>query len=47
MTRAHVLSAALLILGAAVPGIHAQAQGGKAPEMKMSAVPQTPEWQRL
>ena len=47
MKRAHVLSAALLILGAAVPGVQAQTQGGKAPEMKMSAVPQTPEWQRL
>jgi hypothetical protein len=41
------LAAALLIVGIASPGAQAQGQGGKAPEMKMSAVPQTPEWQRL
>jgi hypothetical protein len=41
------LSAALLIVGIASLGAQAQGQGGKAPEMKVSAVPQTPEWQRL
>lgn len=41
------VSAALLIVGFASLGAQAQGQGGKAPEMKMSAVPQTPEWQRL
>jgi hypothetical protein len=41
------LTAALLIVGIASFGAQAQGQGGKAPEMKMSAVPQTPEWQRL
>jgi hypothetical protein len=41
------LSAALLIVGFASLGAQAQGQGGKPAEMKMSAVPQTPEWQRL
>ena len=41
------LSAALLIVGITSLGTQAQGQGGTAPEMKMSAVPQTPEWQRL
>jgi hypothetical protein len=41
------LSAALLIVGIASLGAQAKPQGSKAPEMKMSAVPQTPEWQRL
>ena len=41
------LSAALLIAGIASLGAQAKPQGGKAPEMKMSSVPQTPEWQRL
>jgi hypothetical protein len=41
------LSAALLIVGITSLGAQAQGQGGKAPEMKMSSVPQTPEWQRL
>jgi hypothetical protein len=38
---------ALLILGTAMLGAQEKAQGGKAPAMKMSAVPQTPEWERL
>ena len=41
------LSAALLVVGIASLGAQAEPQGGKAPEMKMSSVPQTPEWQRL
>jgi hypothetical protein len=41
------LIAALLIVGIASLGAQAQGQGSKGPEMKMSAVPQTPEWQRL
>jgi hypothetical protein len=41
------LCAALMIVGIASLGAQAQGQGGKAPEMKMSSVPQTPEWQRL
>ena len=41
------LIAALLVVGIASLGAQAKPQGGKAPEMKMSAVPQTPEWQRL
>jgi hypothetical protein len=47
MKRASVLSAMLLIAAAAAAGAQAPARGAKAPEMKMSAVPQTPEWQRL
>jgi len=49
MRHVYVLSTALLIVALAVPGARAQAQaqGAKPPEMKMSAVPQTPEWQRL
>ena len=45
MKNFYGLCAALLIAGVAVPG--AQDQGAKPPAMKMSAVPQTPEWQRL
>jgi hypothetical protein len=45
------LAAALLVAGAAALGAQAKAQapaqGTKAPEMKMSAVPKTPEWERL
>ena len=41
------LSAALLVVGISSLGAQAEPQGGKAPEMKMSSVPQTPEWQRL
>jgi hypothetical protein len=41
------LIAALLIVGIASLGAQAQGQGSKGPEMKMSAVPLTPEWQRL
>ena len=47
MRHVLVLSAALLIVGIASLGAQAQGQGGKAPAMKMSAIPQTPEWQRL
>jgi hypothetical protein len=47
MTRLCALSAAFLLVGVAAPGAQAQAQGSKSAAMKMSAVPQTPEWQRL
>jgi hypothetical protein len=51
MKRMCVLLAALLVAGAAVIGAQAKAQapaqGSKGPEMKMSAVPKTPEWERL
>jgi hypothetical protein len=41
------LVAALCVAGAIVAGVQAQGQAAKAPAMKMSTVPQTPEWQRL
>ena len=41
------LCAALLIVGVAVPGAQAQVPESKGAAMKMSSVPQTPEWQRL
>lgn len=47
MKHAWMLSAALFIAGAAALGAQAQNQAAKAPEMKMSTVPQTPEWERL
>jgi hypothetical protein len=47
MKRAYGLSAVLLIAGAAVLGAQAKPQGEKSAAMKMSAVPQTPEWRRL
>jgi len=47
MKRAYVLSAVLLVAAATAAGAQAQATGSKGPEMKMSTVPQTPEWQRL
>jgi hypothetical protein len=40
-------SAALLVVAVASLGAQAKPQGDKSPAMKMSAVPQTPEWQRL
>ena len=47
MKCVHVLCAALLIAGVAASGARAQAQGGKSAPMKVSSVPQTPEWQKL
>jgi hypothetical protein len=47
MKRIDVLCAALLMVAVAALGAQGQAPTGKGPEMKMSAVPQTPEWQRL
>jgi hypothetical protein len=46
MKRAYLLSVAILIAATAA-GAQDQAKGSKPPEVKMSAVPQTPEWQRL
>ena len=40
-------STALLIVGVTVLGAQGQAQGGKAPAVKRSSVPQTPEWKLL
>ena len=47
MKRVFGMSVALLIVAAAVLGAQPQGQGSKPPEMKMSAVPQSPDWQRL
>lgn len=47
MKHIHSLPAALLVLGVAALGAQAQTQGGRSAAVKMSAVPQTPEWQRL
>jgi hypothetical protein len=47
MKHVSVLSAALLIAAIASLGAQAQGQDSKGPGMKMSAVPQSPEWQRL
>jgi hypothetical protein len=47
MKLVRALSAALLLVAVVVPGVWAQAQGGKAPAMKLSTVPQTPEWKLL
>jgi hypothetical protein len=41
------LTAALLIVGMASLGAQAKPQGGTSAAMKMSSVPQSPEWQRL
>jgi len=41
------LSAGLLIAGVAALGAQGQAQGGRAAALKLSAVPQTPEWKLL
>jgi hypothetical protein len=47
MTRAQEWLAALLMAGVAAFGAIPLAQGAQNAPMKMSAVPQTPEWQRL
>jgi hypothetical protein len=47
MTRVSGLSAAVLIVAVAVLGAHAQTESGQSGAMKLSAVPQTTEWQRL
>ncbi len=47
MKRAYLLSAAVLIAAAAAAGAQDQAKESKPPAMKMSSVPQTPEWQKL
>ena len=48
MKRAYVLSVVVLVAaGIAAAGAQDQAKGSKPPAMKMSSVPQTPEWQRL
>jgi hypothetical protein len=41
------LVAALCVAGAMAADVQAQGQAAQAPAMKMSTVPQTPEWQRL
>jgi hypothetical protein len=45
MKQIHLLPAALLVVGVAALG--AQTKGGSSAVSKTSAVPQTPEWQRL
>ena len=47
MTRAHGWLAALLMAGLAASGASPRAQSAQNAPMKMSVVPQTPEWQRL
>jgi hypothetical protein len=47
MKRIYSFSTVLLAAGVAALGVQAPAQDGQAAAMKMSAVPQTPEWQRM
>jgi hypothetical protein len=47
MKHVSALTVALLIVGIASLGAQSQTQGSKPPEMKMSAVPETPQWQKL
>jgi len=47
MKAAYMLLAALLVAGVAGPAAAAPGQDAKAPAPKLSAVPQSPEWQRL
>lgn len=47
MKRTYSYSTVLLVVGAAALGTQAPAQVDKTAAMKMSAVPQTPEWQRM
>jgi len=47
MRLIRALFAALLLVAVVVPGAWAQAPGGKAPAVKLSSVPQSPEWKLL